>query len=91
MGFERALLATPAGQRYIEQKAAEGRQMAEAAVRETARDAALRTLRLRFNSVPEDVAGQMAAIQEQQRLDGLLDVAVICPDLEAFRRALNPP
>lgn len=90
MGFERALLVTPAGQRFIEQEA-EGRQTAEAAARETACNAVLRALRRRFDSVPDDLVGQVAAIQEQQRQDGLLDVAVDCPDLAAFRRALNPP
>ncbi len=91
MGSERALLATPAGQRFLEQKTAEGRQMAEAAARETARNALLRALRQRFGAVPEDLAGQLAAIQEQQRLEDLHDVTVVCPDIETFRRALNPP
>jgi hypothetical protein len=91
MSFEKVLLETPAGQRFIEQKAAEGRQMAEAAARETARNAVLRTLRRRFRAVPEDLAGQLATIQEQQRLDDLLDVAIDCPNVDAFRRALSAP
>ena len=106
MGFERALLATPAGQRIIDQKVAEIKRQfeeeatrkaeeatrkAEEAAQETARNDVLRVLRRRFSSVPEDVAGQLEAIQTQQKLGDLLDLAVVCPNLEVFRQALSSP
>ena len=72
-------------------KAEEATREAEGAARATARGDVLRVLRRRFSSVPEDVAGQLGAIQAQPQLEDLLDLAVVCPDLEAFRQALSPP
>ncbi len=99
MSFEKVLLETPAGKRFIDQKVAEikrrleeeAARKAEEAARETARNAVLRTLRRRFGPVPEDLAGQLGAIQAPPQLEDLLDLAIVCPDLEAFRQALSLP
>jgi hypothetical protein len=48
----------------------------------------LRFLAGRFGSVPQDVEAAVRAIQEESRLDPLLDWAASCPDLEAFRQRL---
>jgi hypothetical protein len=80
MTFEKVLLETPAGQRLL----AETR-------RETVREDVFRVLRKRFGAVPEDLAAQRHAIQEQQKLDDLFDLAVGCPDLDAFQKAISAP
>jgi hypothetical protein len=48
-------------------------------------DASLRTLRVRFGPVPPEIAAIVAAIQSEERLDALLEAAVLCRDLDKFR------
>ncbi len=67
------------------------RRAAEETARATVRKAVLRVLQQRFGLVPEEVVGQLQAIQEQQKLDDLLGVTVGCLSLEAFRQALSQP
>lgn len=45
----------------------------------------------RFGAVPEDLAVHLRAVDDQARLDELLDLAIDCEDLEAFRTALGKP
>lgn len=102
MTIDKVLLQTPAGQRFLAEKerqfaekerqfAAESeRRLAEIA-RETVRKDVVRVLRKRFGSVPEEIAGLLRAIPEQHQLEDLHDLAVVCPDLEAFRQALSLP
>jgi len=58
---------------------------------QTAQKYVLHLLEKRFGGVPEDLAAHVRAIREQQKLDNLLDLAVDCVDLEAFRNALSRP
>ena len=48
-----------------------------------------RSLTGRFGSVPPDVTTALQGIQEEQKLDDLVDWAARCPDLDAFRARLN--
>jgi hypothetical protein len=48
----------------------------------------LRFLAARFGSVPPEIEVAVRAIQDESRLDALLDGAALCPDLEAFRQRL---
>jgi len=49
----------------------------------------LHLLEKRFGPAPEDLAAHLRTIEDQDKLDRLLDVAVECADLEAFRVAMN--
>jgi hypothetical protein len=49
----------------------------------------LRVLSRRFGAVPQDVDAAVRGIQDDTRLEGLLDAAVDCADLEQFRTALR--
>jgi hypothetical protein len=49
----------------------------------------LHVLEKQLGSVPEDLAAHLRAIEDQQKLDSLLDVALECADLEAFRAAIT--
>src|SRR5262245_776084 len=51
----------------------------------------LRTLTRRFGPVPEDVSAELRVVQDESRLDDLLDWAHACPDLDAFRARLAAP
>jgi hypothetical protein len=48
----------------------------------------VRVLAARFGSVPPEIEAAVRAIQDESRLDALLDGAALCPDLEAFRQRL---
>jgi hypothetical protein len=104
MTIDKVLMQTPAFQRYLAEKtrqvaeeterrvAAEtARKVAEETARETVRKDVGRVLHQRFGAVPADVAVSLQAIAEQARLEDLHDLAVVCPDLEAFRQALSRP
>jgi hypothetical protein len=82
MSAEKAILKLPHVQRFF----AERDRMIE---RETISKLILRALSKRFDQVPEDLAVQLRAIQERQKLEELLVATVVCPDLEAFRAALR--
>ncbi len=49
----------------------------------------LRFLTGRFESVPQDIVSALHAIQEERKLDELVDWASRCPDLGAFRARLT--
>ena len=53
------------------------------------RAAILRTLRLRFGSLPESLGAALEIEQSQERLEALLDAAVCCSTLEAFVEQLG--
>jgi predicted transposase YdaD len=57
---------------------------------EEARRALLRVLERRFGTVPEDLCRTLEHEEDVERLEFLLDEAVTCTDLDAFR-ALCPP
>ena len=48
----------------------------------------LLVLAVRFGSVPPEIEAAVRAIQDEARLDLLVDWAALCPDLEAFRTRL---
>jgi hypothetical protein len=86
MSLEKVLLSSPAAERLMAERE---REAAERAALEKARTDLLRVLRARLGNIPEEVQAQLRALQDQQKLDELLDVAARCADLEAFRQALN--
>ncbi len=49
----------------------------------------LRFLAARFGPVPQEVAAALQRIQDEARLEELIDSAAACPDLDAFRTRLN--
>jgi hypothetical protein len=51
----------------------------------------LRVLRAQFGAVPEELDAAVKVIQQTHRLEGLLDWAAQCPDLNAFRDRLGQP
>lgn len=62
----------------------------EKRVRAEATSAAIwNVLTARFESVPEDLRAELAAIRDVLRLNDLHHWAVICPDLAAFRARLH--
>ncbi|HZW31024.1 MAG TPA: hypothetical protein VFF52_09975 [Isosphaeraceae bacterium] len=74
------------GERMAEQK---GERMAEQRVAHTSRQDILLFLRARFGlAIPPDIATGLETIEDEARLDELVEWAVICPDLEAFRANL---
>lgn len=81
MMVEKAILKLP----HVQRALADRDRRLE---RDTARKYVLRVLHQRLGPVPKDVASQLAAIQEQEQRDRLHDVAAVCPDLEAFRKAM---
>ena len=95
MTYAEALLSHPAIQRLFADKPERLYGVLihlreEETKRETVRDLVCRILNKRFGPISEELAGQVDAIQEQQKLDDLFDLALGCPDLEAFRMALGP-
>lgn len=50
----------------------------------------LRVLAARFGPIPPAVASALQTIQDEAKLDDLIDWAARCPDLEAFRNRLTP-
>ena len=51
----------------------------------------LRILSRRFGHVPEELAAHLWSIDDQEKLDSLIEVAMDCPDLDDFRAALTGP
>jgi hypothetical protein len=78
MSLEQVFLASPSVQFFMAKTA-----------RENTRKHIFRRLEKRFGSPPEDLAAHLRAIDDQQKLDALLDVAIECADLSAFRAAMN--
>ncbi len=55
------------------------------------RNAIKRVLMRRFAAVPPEIASKVEQMTDPVRLDALLDEAVVCPTLEAFRSKLSGP
>jgi hypothetical protein len=55
---------------------------------QTMQKAVLKVLNVRFSPVPPEVAAAVRTIHEEAKLDILMETAVSCPDLEAFRARL---
>jgi hypothetical protein len=49
----------------------------------------LRFLRARFGPVPPETRAAVQAVEDETRLDALIDLAAQCPDLDAFRTRLS--
>ncbi len=49
----------------------------------------VRFLTARFGTVPQEIVTALRNIQDEQRLDSLVEWAGLCPDLEAFRARLS--
>jgi hypothetical protein len=65
------------------------RETTERVARETMQAAILRVLNQRFAPVPTELAEQLRALQDQQKLTDLLDLASTCANLQAFRSTLT--
>lgn len=57
--------------------------------REVRQSDILAALRRRFGNVPDELASRVRGVQDISRLQGLLEIAVDCPSLDAFRAALS--
>jgi hypothetical protein len=55
---------------------------------EGTRKSILRVLTARLGPAPPDIAAGLQSIDDETRLDGLVDWASQCPDLDAFRTRL---
>jgi hypothetical protein len=49
----------------------------------------LRFLTGRFGPIPEDIERALRAVQEESRLDELVNWSALCPDLDTFRTRLS--
>ena len=76
-GGRQAMIESPLIQELMQEVAAE-----------RVHKAILRFLAARFGSVPPEVEAAVRAVQDESRLDNLVDWAALCPDLEAFRTRL---
>lgn len=86
MSLEEALLKLPAGLRLQAKLEKQGEKQGE---RKSARKYIRSLLRTRFGDVPSDLTRQLRAIEDQKKLDELHKLAAMCPDLAAFRAALE--
>lgn len=75
-------MSTSVGQRLLDRGYDRGRQ-------EGLEQAILRVLTRRFGTVPPSTDQQIAGIQERQRLEALLDLAVSASSLDEFTQALG--
>ena len=82
MSFGKVLLETPAGKRFVKKVAAESD-------RKSVRRSILNVLQTRFGTVPKDLPKQLAKIQDQHKLNALVKVAAVCPDVDAFRAEME--
>ena len=55
---------------------------------ETNHKAILRILSSRFGSIPPEIVSALRPIQDEAKLNDLIDLATGCPNLEAFRARL---
>lgn len=74
------LMATLA-QKWIDQGMEKG-------IVEGAREMVQEAILSRFGTVPEDIAGEIRRFENRELLRGLLREAVVCRDVDAFRKAL---
>ena len=59
-------------------------------VAERAHKAILRFLAARFGSVPLEIAATVESVQDEAKIDDLIDWAARCPSLDEFRTHLSP-
>lgn len=78
MSLEDVFLASPSVQFFMAKTA-----------RDTSRKYISHWLEKRFGPVPEDFAAHLRAIEDQKRLDELLDLAIEGVDLTAFRAGMS--
>ena len=55
---------------------------------ETNHKAILRVLSRRFGLIPPEIVSALRSIQDEAKLNDLIDCAAACPDLDAFRARL---
>ena len=51
-------------------------------------DDVARFLRARFGPLPDELESSVRSIQDEERLNALIEIAARCADLEAFRSQL---
>lgn len=56
---------------------------------QTRQDNIIQVLEARFGGVPPEVVLQLRAIQDERKLKELNRLTGVCPNLEAFRKALE--
>ena len=81
LGGPQAMIESPLIQELLEQRSKQVRN-------EAGQHHIVRVLAARFGSVPDDLIQTLHAIRDDQKFDVLIDCAVLCPDLEAFRQRL---
>jgi hypothetical protein len=81
---DEALLAIFGGSRTMIESPLLNRILAQTA-RQNTQANILHILKGRFRAVPEDIAEKLRTVEEESRLEDLLDFCVNCPDLESFR------
>jgi hypothetical protein len=84
-GGIQAMIESPLIQELLAETVAATRAQTRA---ETQRKAILRVLSSRFGSIPPDIVTALRPIQEEAKLNDLIDCATNCPNLEAFRARL---
>jgi len=78
IGGRRAMIESPVLQEFLQE-----------AVLECKRKDILQFLAGRFGPVPQEVAAALQRIQDEARLEELINSAAACQDLDAFRARLN--
>lgn len=58
-------------------------------ITQTQHKSILQALEVRFGEVPHDISTRLGRIRQEKRLEELHRCAVICPNLEAFRKKLR--
>jgi len=82
-------LAMTLAERFRQEGHQEGRQAGrQEGEIHSRRQALLDVLEVRFAPIPEGLREALSGVSELDRLEKLLKVAVICPDLEAFTSGL---
>jgi len=63
-------------------------ELMDQAKREVLRDAVTHILKARFGSIPPETGALVRDVQDEEQLQQLIQLAALCPDLEAFRARL---
>jgi hypothetical protein len=74
--------------RFLKARFCESELLAKAE-RETRQENILRVLGARFGTLPDGFVSGVKAIDDNQQLMNLLVLAVVCPDIDAFRARLR--
>ena len=90
IGGRKGMIESPYLQSLLEEVVAErlAKEVAKEVAKEHQRNI-LQVLTKRFGSVPLEIRTLVEAVSEESRLDDLLDWAIACPDLDAFRARLT--